>query len=43
MIGIKEMKKLPDAVFVVDPKEDYNAVLEARKDLRAKNKKKIKN
>ena len=29
--GIKEMKKLPDAVFVVDPKEDYNAVLEARK------------
>ena len=25
------MKKLPDAVFVVDPKEDYNAVLEARK------------
>ena len=29
--GIKEMKKLPDAVFVVDPKEDYNAVLESRK------------
>ena len=29
--GIKEMKKLPDALFVVDPKEDYNAVLEARK------------
>ncbi|MBQ2214379.1 MAG: 30S ribosomal protein S2 [Erysipelotrichaceae bacterium] len=29
--SIKEMKKLPDAVFVVDPKEDYNAVLEARK------------
>ena len=25
------MKKLPDALFVVDPKEDYNAVLEARK------------
>lgn len=29
--GIKEMKKLPDAVFVVDPMEDKNAVLEARK------------
>ena len=29
--GIKEMKKLPDALFIVDPKEDYNAVLEARK------------
>ena len=29
--GIKEMKKLPDAVFVVDPKEDLNAVLESRK------------
>ena len=29
--GIKEMRKLPDAVFVVDPKEDYNAVLESRK------------
>ena len=29
--GIKEMKKLPDAVVVVDPKEDHNAVLEARK------------
>jgi small subunit ribosomal protein S2 len=29
--GIKEMKKLPDAIFVVDPTEDYNAVLEARK------------
>ena len=29
--GIKEMKKLPDAVFVVDPKEDYNAVLESKK------------
>ena len=24
--GIKEMKKLPDAVFVVDPKEEHNAV-----------------
>lgn len=29
--GIKEMRKLPDAVFVVDPIEDINAVLEARK------------
>ncbi|MBR0386041.1 MAG: 30S ribosomal protein S2 [Erysipelotrichaceae bacterium] len=29
--GIKEMKKLPDAVFVVDPMEDRIAVLEAQK------------
>lgn len=29
--GIKEMKKLPDAIIIVDPKEDHNAVLEARK------------
>jgi len=29
--GIKEMKKLPDAVVVVDPIEDHNAVAEARK------------
>ena len=29
--GIKEMKKIPDAVFVVDPTEDRNAVLEAKK------------
>ena len=29
--GIKEMKKLPDAVFVVDPIEDHIAVAEARK------------
>ncbi len=29
--GIKEMKKLPDAVFVVDPTEEHNAVAEARK------------
>lgn len=29
--GIKEMKKLPDAVVVVDPMEDHNAVLEAKK------------
>ena len=29
--GIKEMKKLPDALVVVDPKEDKTAVLEAKK------------
>lgn len=29
--GIKEMKKLPDAVFVVDPTEEHNAVAEAKK------------
>jgi small subunit ribosomal protein S2 len=29
--GIKEMKKLPDAMFVVDPLEEHNAVAEARK------------
>ncbi len=29
--GIKEMKKLPDAMFVVDPIEDANAVAEAKK------------
>ena len=29
--GIKEMSKLPEAVFVVDPKSEINAVLEARK------------
>lgn len=29
--GIKEMKKLPDAIVVVDPKEDFNAVTEAHK------------
>ncbi len=29
--GIKEMKKLPQAVFVVDPKEEHNAVAEAKK------------
>jgi small subunit ribosomal protein S2 len=29
--GIKEMKKLPDALFVVDPTEDKIAVLEAKK------------
>jgi small subunit ribosomal protein S2 len=29
--GIKDMKKLPDALFVVDPLEEHNAVEEARK------------
>ena len=29
--GIKEMKKLPNAIFVIDPKEEHNAVAEARK------------
>ena len=29
--GIKEMKKVPDAIVVVDPKEDHNAVSEAKK------------
>ena len=28
--GIKGMKKLPDAIFVVDPLEEHNAVAEAR-------------
>ncbi len=29
--GIKEMKKIPDALFVVDPTEEHNAVAEAKK------------
>lgn len=29
--GIKEMTKLPEAIFVVDPSSEINAVLEARK------------
>ena len=29
--GIKEMDKLPDAVFIVDPRKERNAVLEAKK------------
>ena len=29
--GIKEMAKLPDAVFIVDPRKERNAVLEAKK------------
>ena len=29
--GIKEMKKLPEALFIVDPRKEHNAILEARK------------
>lgn len=29
--GIKNMKKLPDALFIVDPRKERNAVAEARK------------
>ena len=29
--GIKDMKKLPDALFIIDPKKEENAVKEARK------------
>ncbi len=29
--GIKEMKNLPDALFIVDPRKEHNAILEARK------------
>ena len=29
--GIKEMQKLPDALFIVDPRKEHNAILEARK------------
>ncbi|MFV0381882.1 MAG: 30S ribosomal protein S2 [Breznakia sp.] len=29
--GIKEMKKLPNALFIIDPKEEQNAVAEAKK------------
>ncbi|MBQ5820139.1 MAG: 30S ribosomal protein S2, partial [Clostridia bacterium] len=29
--GIKDMKKLPAAIFIVDPKKEHNAVAEARK------------
>ena len=29
--GIREMRELPDAMFVVDPKTEHNAVAEARK------------
>jgi small subunit ribosomal protein S2 len=29
--GVKEMKKLPSALFVVDPRKERNAIAEARK------------
>ncbi|VEU80253.1 30S ribosomal protein S2 [Haploplasma axanthum] len=29
--GIKNMKKLPEALYIVDPKKERNAILEARK------------
>ena len=29
--GVKEMKKLPDAIFVVDPRKEHNAIAEAHK------------
>ena len=29
--GVKEMKKLPGALFVVDPRKEKNAIAEARK------------
>ena len=29
--GIKEMRKLPNAIFVIDPRVEHNAVAEARK------------
>src|SRR5699024_8206693 len=29
--GIKDMKKLPDAIFVVDPRKERIAIAEARK------------
>lgn len=29
--GVKDMKKLPSALFVVDPRKEHNAVAEARK------------
>lgn len=28
--GVKEMKKIPDALYIVDPKREYNAVREAQ-------------
>ena len=31
LLGIKDMKELPEALFVVDPRREVNAVLEARK------------
>lgn len=29
--GVKEMKKLPGAMFVIDPRKEHNAIAEARK------------
>ncbi len=29
--GIKEMKKVPEAIFIIDPRKERNAILEARK------------
>ena len=29
--GIKDMKKLPGALFVIDPRKEHNAIAEARK------------
>ncbi|MBQ6372484.1 MAG: 30S ribosomal protein S2, partial [Oscillospiraceae bacterium] len=29
--GVKDMKKLPGALFVVDPRKEHNAIAEARK------------
>ncbi len=29
--GVKDMKKIPDAIFIVDPKREYNAVAEAHR------------
>lgn len=29
--GVKEMKKLPSALFIVDPRKEHNAIAEARK------------
>lgn len=29
--GIKDMQKLPEAIFIVDPRKERNAILEARK------------
>ena len=29
--GIKEMTKVPEALFIVDPRKEHNAILEARK------------
>ena len=31
LCGIREMNKIPDALFIVDPSKEYNAIREARK------------